>query len=234
MRLTRDYHSLLPVWQPGRSDLAYYLEDIPRRTLVRLPANGTQQAEILAELPSPAYPTSWSADGSVLLLTVEDPTTGLDLWEFTVATGAMRPLLARGSDEAWARFSPDGQRIAYMSDESGAEAIYVVSYPELTNHVRVSTQGSNWPVWSPAGDALYYRQGNAVMSVAVRTTPALELGTPALLLQGAYDGVDGDRKFDVSPDGRFLMIEHFDPAAARQLVVVQGWNAELARVVAAR
>ena len=151
-----------------------------------------------------------------------------------MADALLRPLLARRSDDAWARFSPDGRRLAYMSDESGAEEVYVVTYPEMTGHVRVSTQGGNWPVWSSTGDVLYYRQGNAVMAVAIQTTQGFQLGTPEPLIQGAYDGVDGDRKFDVGSDGRFLMVERVDPAGARQLVVVQNWGAELERLATVR
>ena len=233
-RLSSDTHSLLPVWHPQRLDVAYYRQRPPDNGVVRRRADGAGEIETLASLSNPAYPTSWSPDGQTLLLTMDDPVTGYDLWELTATAQAPRALLVRGSMERWARFSPDGHRIAYGSDESGIEEVYIARYPEMTEHVRVSTQGGSWPVWGPGGDALYYRQGNAVMTVPVQTTPAFELGTPKLLIEGAYVGVDGDRKFDVAPDGRLLMIEQVDTAAARQLVVVQSWSEELERLATAR
>jgi hypothetical protein len=81
-------------------------------------------------------------------------------------------------------------------------------------------------VWSREGRELFYRQGNAVMAVQVQTTPTLIVGIPKRLFTGPYAGVDGDRKFDVAPDGRrFLMIERIDDA--RRLIIVQNWFEEL-------
>jgi Tol biopolymer transport system component len=90
----------------------------------------------------------------------------------------------RPPNDHWARLSPDGRWLAYASDASSTDEVYVVRYPEMTDHTRVSSEGGTWPVWAPDGTSLFYRQGNAVMAVAVETTPVLQLGTPEQLFTG--------------------------------------------------
>jgi Tol biopolymer transport system component len=203
--------------------------------LVQRSADGSGARELLLKAPFTVYPTSWSRDVGTLLLTADKPDTGYDLWELRAGAEQPRPLIERKSADRWAKLSPDGAWLAYMSNASGNDEVYLAHYPDMAGQTRVSTSGGSWPVWDPDGRALYYRQGNAVMAVSIETSPALELGTPVQLFTGAYMGVDGDRKFDIAPDGeRFLMIERVDPTTSRQLVVVQGWSAELERLSPAR
>jgi Tol biopolymer transport system component len=155
----------------------------------------------------------------------------MDLWELSLPGGTVRALLVRPSHDAWAQFSPDGQWVAFVSDESGTNEVYVAHYPDMENRVIISTHGGHWPVWSPGGRELFYRQGYAVMAVPVDMTPKLRVGTPQRLFTGPYIGVDGDRKFDVARDGRrFLMIMRYDETVSQQLVVVQNWFDELRRL----
>src|SRR5262249_28229869 len=195
--------------------------------LVSRLSEGSGKEEILLKKDRISlYPTSWSPHGVDLLFTEDNLRTGMDLWVLPRKDGAPRKLLERQFHDAWAQFSQDGRWVAYVSDESGANEVYVAHYPEMTGRVIVSTHGGNWPVWSRDGRELFYRQGNAVMAVQVQTTPALIVGIPKRLFTGPYAGVDGDRKFDVAPDGRrFLMIERIDDA--RHFIIVQNWFEEL-------
>ncbi len=97
------------------------------------------------------FPTSWSPDHGRLAYTEFQPMTGADIWVLDARTGTRWPLARTAYDETWARFSPDGRSIAYMSNESGRWEVYVRPASGDGAHVRVSTAGGVWPSWSRDG-----------------------------------------------------------------------------------
>jgi serine/threonine protein kinase/Tol biopolymer transport system component len=221
-RLTTDVSSILPVWDLDDTRITFSANDL----VSRLSDGSGKEGILLKKEQSLRYPTSWSPHGADLLFTEDNLRTGMDLWVLPRKDGVPRKLLERQFHDAWAQFSRDGRLVAWVSDESGVNEVYVAHYPEMTGKLIVSTHGGNWPVWSPDGHELFYRQGNAVMAVQVQTTPTLLAGIPRRLFTGPYVGVDGDRKFDVAPDGqRFLMIERINDA--RHFIIVQNWFEEL-------
>ena len=132
--------------------------------------------------------------------------------------------------------SPDGRWLAYQSNESGQDEIYVRPFPEVNSgRWQVSTMGGTQPLWARSGQELFYvAPDGALMRVAVERAPSWRAGTPAKLFENTYawaiSGFVG-RSYDISADGRrFLAIK---PAAAEQtgassnLVVVQNWFEEL-------
>jgi Tol biopolymer transport system component len=191
-RLTSERARLLPLWHPERAEVVF-AEGARANTLVQQRADGGGAPQVLATNGYALYPSTWSADGRTLVLVADTPENGHDLMELPAGAPEARPLLARAFNDHWARLSPDGRWLAYASDAAGTDDVYVARYPDMTKHTRVSTQGGTWPVWAPDGKALYYRQGNAVMAVAVATTPELVLGSPERLFTGPYIGVDGAR-----------------------------------------
>jgi Tol biopolymer transport system component len=177
-------------------------------------------------------PESWSPDGRYLLLHADEP-TGFDLWVLERDTRTVRPLLVRPFNDRRAQFSRNGRWVAYMSDESGREEIYVDRFPDLGRKTAISTDGGREPVWSR--DELFNRQGDAVMAVTVETTVDFHAGKPRRLFVGNYTGSGGDPGFDVTPDGqRFVMIKSDDAATLRELTLVQNWTEELNRLVPKR
>lgn len=121
-----------------------------------------------------------------------------------------------------------------MSDESGAEEVYVTTYPSLVDKVAISTAGGTAPKWSRDGRELFYRQGNALMAVAVDTSRGFRAARPMRLFAGAYSGVGRVDAFDVAPDGRrFVMVKSDETATLQQLIVVHNWFEELKRRVPA-
>ncbi len=129
-------------------------------------------------------------------------------------------------------FSPDGHFLAYVSDESGRREVYVQPYPGPGGKLTISTDGGQEPVWSADGRELFYRNGNQMLAVAIRTEPTFSAGKPRLLFEGNYqlDAV-GHPFYDVSPDGqRFLMVRPKGGGAPTQLYVVLNWGEELKRL----
>ena len=148
------------------------------------------------------------------------------------------PLL---QEEEYAEVNPqispvDGRWMAYTSDESDQQEVYVRPFPDIdTGRWQVSTSGGSQPLWARSGEELFYlAPDGAVLRVAVDGTTTFKAGTPTQLFQGPYFSGTVWRTYDVSPDGqRFLMIkegfedENFTPPS---LIVVQNWFEELKRL----
>ncbi len=144
------------------------------------------------------------------------------------------PLLDTAFAEKNPDLSPDGRWLAYSSDETGKEEIYVRPFPDVdAGRWQVSTDGGTQALWAHNGRELFYRNGNAVISVGVQTEPSFSVGSPAVVFEGAYVLGPGGRSYDVSNDDeRFLMIQSIaDESEAPQIVIVRNWFEELKRLV---
>ena len=151
--------------------------------------------------------------------------------------GSLVLLADTSANERAARFSPDGRWIAYLSDESGRDEVYVQPYGRPGRRTLISTDGGLEPVWSADGSELFYREpgGPGLLAVRVKTEPDFTAASPELLFTGGFqrfgDGVVGAAAYDVSPDGqRFLMVVH--TAGSEGVRVVMNWMDELARLAA--
>ena len=141
------------------------------------------------------------------------------------ADRTVAPLLATEFTESNPAVSPDGRWIAYRSDESGRNEVYVQRFPELGGRIQISTAGGTSPLWSSDGAELFYREGQAMMTVAVDGSgAAFRAGQPERLFEGRYLD-DQTRNYDVAPDGRFLMIKQAD--TLRRIHVVVDWLEDL-------
>jgi serine/threonine-protein kinase len=119
----------------------------------------------------------------VLAFTERGVTSGIDIWTLPLR-GEASPFVDTPLAEDQQAFSPDGRWLAYRSNESGAQEVYVQSYPGPGEKTRVSTQGGGELRWSRDGTTLFYRQGErSLFSVGVQTTPTLRLGVPRQELQ---------------------------------------------------
>lgn len=134
------------------------------------------------------------------------------------------PLRVTPANETEGRFSPDGSRVAYASDESGRYEVYVQSYPVATNRVLVSPSGGFEPRWSRDGRELFYVTGDAIVGVEMR--PDGSVSAPRRLVDRANYFIKFE-SYDVSPDGkRFLMIRRDEGSVPRQLNVILNWRTE--------
>ena len=130
-------------------------------------------------------------------------------------------------------FSPDGRWIAYVSDESGRAEVYARPFPGPGQKWQISSEGGSQVLWARNGE-LFYRSGNKMMAVEVKTQPAFSAGSPRLLFDGQYSWFVHRHNYDVTPDGqRFLMLKSADPAAT-QINVVLNWFEDLKQRVPVR
>jgi len=197
-----------PVWAPGGEELLYAGGT---RTLfwrlMRLSADGTSRGEELGvdiERQDIQVPTSWSDRYRTVLY--QD---GAETWKISLEDEkAERFLSHAGATVREARFSPDETHVAYRSDETGRDEIYVVPFPGPGGKWQISTDGGAQAMWSPRGDELFYKNGNRMMAVGVRTSPTFAAGTPRILFETELpESFPGDpSRYGVTPDGRFLVI----------------------------
>ena len=148
-------------------------------------------------------------------------------WIFSIDEQAASPFLTTPANEDWPVFSPDGQWIAYESDESGQREVYVTTYPGAERKRQVSIAGGGNPRWRSDGSELFYiSEEGVLMAVDVATTPTLQLGAPQPLFELA------DADYDVHPSGeRFLIVRTERPATPGHINVVLNWFEELERLV---
>ena len=184
---------------------------------------GPDQTERLTTSSNPQMPGSLSLQG--LVFEERDPDGH---WDRRVLSldGQHRgePLLASASNERQPALSPDGQWLAYASDDSAQSEVYVRPFPNVNDALmRVSINGGRAPLWGPDGMELFYRQGKSVMVAAVASTPSFRtpdgeasakkqehfnlptVSRPQVLFGPVYYAGEG-RSYDISTDGRRLVM----------------------------
>ena len=129
-----------------------------------------------------------------------------------------------------ARFSPDGQWVAYVSTKTDTPEVWVRPFPGPGVPVRVSSGGGHEPTWSHDAKEIFFTNGTKMMAARVTTLDPLPvIEAPQPLFEGGFatDSLDLVLRFyDVAPDGRFLVVK---PAELRNpsIVVTQRWDQEL-------
>jgi len=147
------------------------------------------------------------------------------------ADTTVTPLVATPAGEFTPAVSPDGRWLAYTSDESGADEVYVRPFPDVSAGVyRVSRNGGREPLWAHSGRELFYKNGEGdLVAAAVGTTPAFSVRSQQVLFSSVdYSSNLFTPEYAVSPDDqRFLMILREEPELANEVVVVLNWFEEL-------
>jgi eukaryotic-like serine/threonine-protein kinase len=139
--------------------------------------------------------------------------------------------------ETNADLSPDGRWLAYQSDESGRNEIYVRPFPAIdAGQEQISTQGGTRPAWSNDGRTLFYLDTENYLTAApVKPGGTMQAGAPVRVLDKRYFVGPPSRPFDVSSDGRFLMLKDQEPRGTPSgIVVVLNWLEELKSKIPAK
>ena len=227
-----------PVWRPDSQRIAYW-KGAPNNLFSRS-TNGTGDEERLTESHDSLRTQDWSPDGRFLLFLVNTNDlslkTQIDLWVLPM-TGNSKPtpFLSTPFQEGRGQFSPDGKWVAYTSDESGRNDVYVERFPASGDKLPVSNKGGDWVRWRQDGREMFYIAADRkLMSVDVLTTSgSLEFGTPRALFTIPFtQSSSGNLEpyaYDVRPDGqRFLaMVPVGDAATSPLMTVILNWQAEL-------
>lgn len=136
------------------------------------------------------------------------------------------PLLIGPSDDKQPRVSPNGRWLAYVSNESGREEVYVRALAPSGGRVAVSSGGGGEPLWSRDGRRLFYREDSKLMVADLAMATDATVTARAMLFDGPFETDNLHPNYDVFPDGTgFVMVRTNEES--RRLVVVLNGVAEL-------
>jgi Tol biopolymer transport system component len=220
-----------PLWSRDDSRVVFSSARKSPGDVYQRDSAGTAKEEPLLSSNAFEMGQDWSPDGRVLLFQVDDPRTPtqMDLWTYSVAEGKGTPFLQSTSNEILGRFSPDGRWVAYVSNESGREEVFVVPYPGPGGRWQISTAGGRAPVWTRGGrEIVYQAPGDEIMAVEVRTAPTFQAGIPRVLFQTTLRPPPG-AQFDVTPDGERFLVNRRPGDQSDPMTLVQNWAAERKR-----
>jgi serine/threonine protein kinase/Tol biopolymer transport system component len=206
LRLTLDEgDDQAPIWSADGTKLFFRSDRRGPPDLYEVPANSPGRDALLLERPGVQHPDDVSPDGRFLIFTEWSRRTNGDLWLLPLAgDGKPRPLEQSVYNERNARFAPDGRWIAFVSNESGTDEIYLRPLEGAGERIRVSSQGGARPRWRRDGRELFYLSADSdIVSVPVTWAPGPRPGVATTLFR-----LDGEvHDFDVDASGKRFLVD---------------------------
>jgi Tol biopolymer transport system component len=226
-----DTNETASIWSPDGKQIAYRIDRRGPSDVVARAADGTGEEQVLLKGDALLIPSDWSRDGRDIAFTRFDKDTGQDLWVLPTS-GDRKPIVVLRTpfNESNAAFSPDGRFIAYHSNESGRNEVYVRNFPGPGGKWQVSTAGGVEAHWSADGKEIMFRSPDQkVMAADVRTAgESFQAGVPKELFQGRFQPAVARNRFAPTPDGqRFLTVAPVGRDAMAPTTVVLNWWAGL-------
>ena len=221
--LVSEEDSFQPIWSRDGKFITYW--STPGNSSVfRKRADGTGPAELLMSGRPSLTLEDWSPDNRSLVFSEYTNRGDTDVWIYS--GGKAMPLLSSPSNEASARFSPDGRCIAFEADDGGVSHVYVQPFPGPGPRTAISSEEGGSPVWIAGGRLLFLSSGR-MMVVDVQTYPDLRVGQTRPLNKRR----DVRSRIMPSPNGRqFLMLSPRAMEGPIELRIVLNWFQELERL----
>jgi serine/threonine protein kinase/Tol biopolymer transport system component len=217
-----------PVWFPDSKRVVYSSEIVGSGQLFAKNADGSGSEERLLESKAIDFPEDISADGRHLVFTRRTAgNTGFDIMVLPLF-GDRKPFayLQTQFNEAGARISPDGKWLAYSSDESGRDEVYISTFPQAGSKWQVSNGGAE-PRWSASGKELYYISSEEkLMLVPISVNGnSVQPGAARELFQ--MHSAVGRKQYSVARDGRILVNSVTEARSTAPLSFTLNWKAAL-------
>jgi len=226
--LTSKGNNLQPIWALN-SDRLFFNSSVAGGGIFSISLDLSQQPQKLNETEGLTFPSSFSPDGESLLFVTIQPGTRSDIHVLEVDTGVITEFCSTPAADVFPGFSPDGDWVAYSSNESGQYEVYVRSFPDASNMIKVSIDGGTEPLWSPDGKRLFYVNSSEFMVVDVETRPTFTRGIPSKMFEHQdFKSTDRVRSYQYDPDGdRFLLVLSQAQRTMDRLNIVNNWFEEL-------
>jgi Tol biopolymer transport system component len=227
-----------PVWSPDGSRILFASDRAGALDVFQKPSSGATPDAPLLDRPARIgrgvnVPEDWSSDGKYIFARVFDPATKSDIWVIPqFGDRHPFPYLHSEFSERMARLSPNGQWLAYSSDENRQDEVFVQSFPTPGGKWQISTGGGAVPIWSRDGRELYFISvDRKLMAVDVKPTSGpnarFEASVPKVLFQTSINA--GFRSYAVARDGRFLIPAPLEQSVNAPYTVVVNWAAALGK-----
>jgi len=219
-----------PVWTPDGKRLVYSSDKSGHANLYWKDADGSGAEQRLTRCDFQQIATSFSHDGKTVVFDQDSPSGGRDIWTLTMqADDKPRPFIQTVFDEYDGAVSPDGRWMAYVSNDSGRDEVYVQSFPKAARRWTVSNGGGKSPIWGTEGNELSYRNGDKMMLATITIRPTFSATSSRVV----FELPPRVGQYDVARDGRFLMIQNQGQGSVDALNVIVNWFEELKRLVPA-
>jgi serine/threonine-protein kinase len=226
---------IFPQWTKDGSRIAYGSRT---GTIFWKSSDGSGPRGELTHGTYPRYPTSFSRDGKLMAFVEIHPSRRRDIWLMPLdGDRKPEPLLATDADERDARFSPNGQWLAYVSDETGRDEVFIRPIASRGGRKQLSSEGGTGPTWAPNGRELFFANGDHLSAVAL-DGQGNPVGRDRVLFSvPRFEDLQFDSEnplYDVMPDGEHFvfLLESSSPAHYN---VVLNWFEELkARMTSSR
>jgi len=220
-----------PLWSPdGRSILFASTREGPSDIYRIASGGGSREAPLVAS-SAVKHATDWSLDGQLVVYESRDQQTDWDLWTVPAAgVGKAVAFLQTKFAERLGRLAPNGRWMAYVSNESGRDEVYVRGFPASSGKWMISAAGGTEPRWRRDGEELFYvGADHRLMVVPVVTGSQFSQGLPRALFDARLMD-DRAWGYDVAPDGkRFIVSFETGPSTPAPIDFVLGWPGGTAR-----
>jgi eukaryotic-like serine/threonine-protein kinase len=227
-----------PDWSADGQRVLFSTDRRGERELWWQPADGSGVAEPVVSARRDAVAGGeLTPDGRAVVYHMGGLTTpgGGDIWWRRLQGDTTpQPLVVTRFAELNPRVSPNGQWIAYSSNESDDFGVYVRPFPGPGSRYVVSNRRAMAPAWSPDGNTVYYMTAdggiNELVAARIRTTPDFAVLSRTTVVRGRFRVGPFSTQYDVAPDGiHFLMVE---PVGRDAITIVHHWSAEMKARVA--
>ena len=213
-----------PVWSPDGTQFAYSSLCEGDYGIYIMDAMPGGKAKKLFESDVIVYPTDWAKDERFLLYTRVDPKTGRDLWIWSFLDEKESSLVKTQGIDDMGVFSPDGDWIAYSSEETGRSEIYIRPRGHSDFKLQVTSEGGRQPRWGPDGEELFFASadGTALYSSLIKYNPSPEKSTPRKLFDVNLSEIS-QSQWVVTKDGQRFIVQTLKEENIDRLKAISNW-----------
>ncbi len=225
-------NNVRPVWSPDGERIVFTSDRGGPFDIYEKSSRGAGEEKLILKSDEPKSASSWTRDGRYIGFTTRNQKTLQDAWALPTF-GDRKPIAIAASPfaESQPMFSPDGRLVAYVSNESGRDEIYLQTFPDAGGKWQVSNGGGSDPSWRGDGKELYYRSPDGkLMAVEIRGGADVQAGIPqALFVLRVRPGIPRN-KYAPSADGqKFLVAAPLGRDAMSPTTIVLNWPATLGK-----